>query len=462
MGPSPEISDLEAPARARASRVAARYLRRAAARLGEPRIRGARRLPPRVGTCGHAYDSSDVVLVAGPKGGHAVKGVGSCGLIWSCAVCASRRSAARQENLRKLMESHRKEGGWAYLVTLTIPHGRTDSLAVTRRLISNAWRFCQSGAPWKRAKASLGITGYCRALEVTRSGYGNGWHAHLHVLVTTSAKLPRCRTKKERKSPRGAPESVVGFRRWLYGRWARRVSSCCLGCGGRSASCGGCGPAAKTPSYRRGVRVDGGNDAAAYVAKMGLALELTAPAGKSGKGRSRSPWQILGDYSRRRRDEDARLWREWEREIKGARHLTFSRGIRERHGVPMTDRVSRDFVALATVAQYQYNRALIRNPALEIELGDALHAMDTERVAHLLGVTWESGFIFLPGFGNGLRELDPEAVRAAPPQRAPLTYGLEQYMVGDDWRYMPDPIGPKRACRRRLYQLLNHRSHYHR
>ena len=70
---------------------------------------------------------------------------------------------------------------------------------------------------------------------------------------------------------------------------------------------------------------------AEYVSKLGL--ELAGVATKQGRGGSRSPWQIATDASETRDATNVALWRDYCAGMKGARQLTWSKGIRERYGL---------------------------------------------------------------------------------------------------------------------------------
>lgn len=48
-----------------------------------------------------------------------------------------------------------------------------------------------------------------------------------------------------------------------------------------------------------------------FVAKWGVAWELTGARQKQGKGGGRTPWEILAEYAGHQDPEDARLWREY-------------------------------------------------------------------------------------------------------------------------------------------------------
>jgi hypothetical protein len=221
--------------------------------------------------------------------------------------------AQRAADLGRLNDAHEKTGGRLYLVTLTLPHSEGDALKPLRRAVARAWQVVTRGAPWKRHRERLGIVGTVRALEVTHGR--NGWHPHLHVAVYSRA---------------WEPAELERFRDWLSAKWREAIT--------RTT------PEGKTyraPSLEHGVTVQG-LKGAEYLAKMGLAGELTLAGTKAGREDHRTPWQVLRDLTvlahaaepdleLLRRDRG--LWREWTQGIRGARQLTYSEGLRELYGL---------------------------------------------------------------------------------------------------------------------------------
>ena len=199
----------------------------------------------------------------------------------------------------------------AQLLTLTVRHRYGDELAALRQGVANAWTRFINGAPWKLFRERVGFVGFIRALEVTHGG--NGWHPHLHVvlLVQDGAAL--------------AAELA-----WLSERW----QACVVRELGAAAEPDAAHGVDLRPCYR-----------ADYLAKLGL--EVTAPSGKGGRGGNRTPWQIAADlcalphaHDARSAEEiaddraqDAYLWTTWCEDMRGARMLTWSRGLRETAGL---------------------------------------------------------------------------------------------------------------------------------
>lgn len=244
-----------------------------------------------------------------------------CASVWECPVCAPKIQAARADELLALNRAHGAAGGGMYLATLTIPHDDGDELKPLRRAVSKAWQRVQQGKPWKTWRERLGVVGSARALEITHGR--SGWHPHLHVALYTAAPVE--------------PAALAQFERWLFDRWRDKITI----------------PTPEGRIYRApkwevlnkatgqvsrvGVTVQP-LSSAAYLAKMGLAKELVSSFTKAGRDGHRTPFQILRDIvlgtgGEQETRRDRALWGEWSRGMKGARQLTYSRGLFARYGL---------------------------------------------------------------------------------------------------------------------------------
>jgi hypothetical protein len=230
-----------------------------------------------------------------------------------------RITRSRAEEVRTLVQRHRETGGGVYMLTLTLPHDALDDLGPMRRHVSWAWSKVQAGAAYKRKRERLKIVGAIRAMEVTNGP--SGWHPHLHILVLTEEKLEHAASGK-------LSADAEAFKAMIYRRWSRYVTT-------RNKETG---KAYRPPSREHGVSfVPSHRDE--YIAKLGLADELTRGSWKHAKELSgyRTPLQVLRDITNAKaakRDpskRDVTLWREYAREMRGARQLTWSRGLRERY-----------------------------------------------------------------------------------------------------------------------------------
>lgn len=232
-----------------------------------------------------------------------VTGVVRCGNVHACVKCAPRISSTRAEMVRAIVSAHREKTrtaaapeGAVYMGTLTVPH--TDRMRCKRlsHHIAKAHRVMLQGSPWRRWKERIGFVGSIRSSETTHGD--NGWHPHMHVLYATARPL----TDAERLAAEDE----------LYAMWCSALDRVP-------------GFRIKKPSRERGVRLDA-SYSDDYIAKLGLADELTGALHKVARKGGRTPFQIMADYARTKSDRDRQLLREYIAAKKGARQLTWSRG----------------------------------------------------------------------------------------------------------------------------------------
>lgn len=265
-------------------------------------------------------------VVVGASGAH-YTGLARCGSVWNCPVCMYRICRERAEEVRTLVQRHRDTGGGVYMLTLTMPHDALDALGPMRRHVSAAWRKATSGEVYRRLKNKLKIVGTVRAMEVTNGP--SGWHPHLHILILTAERL-------ENKSSGLLGSDAITYKTVVARRWARYITS-------RNSETG---KAYRAPSREHGVSfVASHRDE--YIAKLGLADELTRGSWKRSKELAgyRTPLQVLRDIAGAKLEKrapvkrDVALWREYAAEMRGARQLTWSRGLRVKYdmGPEQTD-----------------------------------------------------------------------------------------------------------------------------
>lgn len=88
----------------------------------------------------------------------------------------------RRERLKAAMDLHLRAGRQLTLLTLTVPHDKSDSLEmVLDQLLGGHRRLLNAGRTGVELRESLGIVGSERILEVTHGA--NGWHPHLHLVL---------------------------------------------------------------------------------------------------------------------------------------------------------------------------------------------------------------------------------------------------------------------------------------
>lgn len=226
-------------------------------------------------------------------------GLQTCGSVWACPVCAAKVSEKRRLDLLSTMEQHKACGGQCLLLTLTHPHSHGDDLAAMLKAQAKVLDSLNKNRAGRALWDSLGTVGTVRALEVTHGG--NGWHPHFHILIFCNSNV-----------------NLVESRRKFYDLWAAACVKVGLG----------------LPSEEHGVRLDGGDQASAYVTKglWGLDHEMTkGHIKKAAKGRS--PFDLLRSYLYDDDKQAAALFREYAQAFKGKRQLQYSNGLKDLYDV---------------------------------------------------------------------------------------------------------------------------------
>lgn len=367
----------------------------------------------RVRGCGRRV-SGELVELRAQNGTAYWSGVWVCGRLWFCPSCAAKISARRAGLVGELLGKHATAGGDAAMSTLTAPHYASDRLAESRRVIPGAFRRVIAGRSWTEARERWGIVGQVRALETTH-GRAHGWHVHIHALWCFARPL----TRKELRA----------FSRWLKARWAEEIYRA----------------TGRVPDTRRALKVervvaddDGRRKLADYLAKSSAANEVTRLDAKRGSAGGRTPFQILRDlianraearklaglaeleredgHERRARaleaaelvvaarvTRDWQLWREWETVMPGARHLTWSRGLRARYEIDdkSDDELAQEQVDGEIVAELEPElyRALARRGALvrTLEEAEQGRAQLVTFLEHFCRRTWDDDGKRRPG-----------------------------------------------------------------
>jgi Replication protein len=251
--------------------------------------------------------------------------VKTCGSVWACPVCASKVAEQRRQELTAAMVKHCRAGGYAYLVTFTFPHTRSQSLAELMEPFTKARQSFQNSRKWKAVMEQAGKVGVVNSLEVT---YGsNGWHPHLHMLVFCEAGAfgEDGADEQGRLSSRAIDN--------LRGEWVRMLEKRGMVSGDNRHW---------ATQYSFDVR--GGSKAAEYIAKWGhdeqwgMSSELTSSHAKTGK---RSTWGAADHYTpfqllAMAREGDGLAmcaFREFVKEFDGKRMLTWSKGLKAHFGI---------------------------------------------------------------------------------------------------------------------------------
>jgi len=276
----------------------------AAARASSKKVRfrlqeGGRRLVPheRVATCLRWIRRGETaveILHSASEGQAHYSRLEVCGSVWLCAVCAAKVAEERRKELRQAVEHCAGNGGGVLHLTFTVRHNRGHDLAGLVESFTKAYsRMVGHSAYRKQIKDTYQVMGAVRSLEVTHGI--NGWHPHHHVLMFVGRPL--------------SDDEMRRLERDIYALWERAAAR------------------EKLSMNRAGLTVQGARAAAGYIAKWGAEEELTKSHLKSGRGGSRSPWDLLGDYLDGD-DQAGALWRDYAAVFKGRRQLVWSAGLR--------------------------------------------------------------------------------------------------------------------------------------
>lgn len=263
-------------------------------------------------------------------------GLMSCGSVWHCPVCASKVSERRRTELQGALMAASALGWKVHFVTLTVPHGVGDDLAVIRSLQQKALQRMNSGKNRLKnlfEREGVECHGFIRAYEITH-GKAHGFHPHFHILLFTSQNISHDQVRQ------------------IYGNaWQRH----CVNVG------------LPRPSEKHGCTVQGGTKAASYVTKWGIEDEMTKANTKVTKRKGKTPFGLLravldqddADYPP---EYAAGLFRVYAKCMAGSRQLYWSNGLRaklamapemtdEQVAEKITDEVS---VHLATITTEQW------------------------------------------------------------------------------------------------------------
>lgn len=262
----------------------------------------------RVSKCGFCSRSGDgnIPVMMTPDGRAHLGNLQHCWSVWACPGCALVIKTERAKEVTTVIERHGRER--AIMMTLTVSHGLGDDLKKLLADLMSAFRRFTTGAPWDRIKAALGIEGHIRAIEVTH-GEANGWHPHIHIVFLLKDKVP----EGELVEVDGRVEWMTPLRDRIIDRWATMVER-------------ECGPEHR-PDAVHGVSI-APIHSVAYLSKLGL--EVTGQH-KRGKNGSRTPSEIASDYCKTKSPRDAQLYKVFCSAFKGARYITWSRGLKKKH-----------------------------------------------------------------------------------------------------------------------------------
>jgi hypothetical protein len=188
------------------------------------------------------------------------------------------------------------------LVTLTMRHSNTQTLAELWEALGGAWNTTETSRGVRAVRDALGIAGFVRRVEATHGA--NGWHLHIHALAFIEGDADEA--------------DALRLGDALHASWSARLKRL-----GMQAPLRSVGTDVKLLDLS-----DPGAAVAGYITMRstpeGMAgRELTATlGGKRGKRGNRTTWELLADAVEG--DKRARgLWWEWEAASRGKRMLTW-------------------------------------------------------------------------------------------------------------------------------------------
>lgn len=223
-------------------------------------------------------------------------GLRVCSRVWTCPVCAAKISERRAVELAQSIGAARAMHLHVALLTVTVPHVRTDSLESLIDSLGQAWYRFTNGGTSSRLRRAIKLTGTIRNIEVT-SGE-NGWHPHFHCLIFFQAEGVDLPTVEQ--------------------EWGKHWQNCAVRAGLRR------------PSDEHGLTIQNGDHAAQYVSKWGLEHEMTKSMAKQSRRGGRTPFDIADDFGDGIETErSAALWREFAKAFHGKRQLYWSTGLKK-------------------------------------------------------------------------------------------------------------------------------------
>lgn len=255
----------------------------------------------RVYKCGR-HRLGSIVTISANAVGAMFGGVETCGSIWHCPVCAEKIANKRRLEVAQAIDGTKKLSGGVYLLTLTMQHAPFDKCQDLKEAVATAWRKLQNTRAWRRIKDEYQIFGTIRAIEITHGE--NGWHPHLHILLVAENTL--------------SPDDLELLRFAIFEQWDKKIYDLT----GKKCSPDACDlrPTNSSEYLTKGSKMKWGADH--EIAKANL------KRGKSGS----TPFELL-EYSYNGDKQATALFAEYARTFKGARHITWSRGLKEFFGI---------------------------------------------------------------------------------------------------------------------------------
>ena len=220
-------------------------------------------------------------------------------------------SLAKKELVAQAVTSANAKGLHVAMLTLTIPHYLGDDLKELLAKMKKAKNYLFTNRNSREWFADqFPIVGEITATEVKYSDR-NGFHPHLHILLFLDREYQK--------------EDIQRIEGEIYDFWAEKCVKRGLG----------------KPSRKHGVDLKmektGEQTFASYIAKWGLASELTQSHMKIGKRNmsSLTMWEVLelAQMEASTKDKYSHIFRTYAKAFKGARQIRASNGLLELLGL---------------------------------------------------------------------------------------------------------------------------------
>lgn len=260
----------------------------------------------RIISCGKTrHQAAGVVVKQAPEGYAFASGVTTCGSVWGCINCSYKIRAKRAAEITLAIQHHHQTGGGVLFATLTISHKTGERLEDLWDLIGDGWSHMTSGTAWQTFKHEHGLVGFIRSIEATHGR--NGWHPHIHALLFLEQPLNQFNDE----------DRFFEVKRFIRQRWIQRFA--------RKHN--------RDVSQEIGVTVepvkpDDATTVGMYTTKVGYELAMADTKVGRAEGQ-RHPFAIAKDAADNGDMADVALLREWIRESKGRKCITWSVGLRD-------------------------------------------------------------------------------------------------------------------------------------
>ncbi len=256
----------------------------------------------RIANCGYKTLGHHAEIHYNPEHGSAkVANVETCASVWACPVCRDKILNGRADELKKVGEGWRADGGQTVMITFTVPHYKHQSLktvlgsSAAKTGLSGAFYRLRQQRAWRELKTDICYEADVRVYEVTHGK--NGWHPHIHLILYYKNNVDK---------------NLLENR--LYNLWL----SVCLASG------------LSAPNKDHGVRITKGTDK--YLAKWGAPNELSSDSHKEAKNGNYTIAELENELLGNNAEKVTSVLREYYTTMTGRKMLTWGgKNLRKRY-----------------------------------------------------------------------------------------------------------------------------------